>query len=757
MSERLSLVQLAQSAAHATGCRVGMFLTGIGDCFTVIASFGLDPANETVLNSPVLARVATARTGGVLILDVAASVRPDVAAWWLPLFGQQLVPRFIAAVRLMVPDAITCGLLIVADPKPRPGLSAAASYVLLTHAAQVTSLLELDALRRPSGRGEPPIPGASHQRAMERLRLLVSLVVNAHDAVLITDAGPIDHPGPSIVYANAAFTRTTGYEEAEILGLTPRLLQAPTTDRAALDRLRLALARWEPVEVELFNLRKDGSGFWVELSIAPVANERGWFTHWVSVQREISDRKNAEESVVRVRIAEAENMVLEKEIKERRRIQAQLTFAAFHDDLTKLSNRAFFMQALATALDRVVLDPSCRVAVLFLDLDRFKLINDSMGHQAGDLLLIEVAHRLRNCIRPQDTLGRIGGDEFAVLVETGDDTSEACELAERIIETMRRPIWLGRQEIFSSISVGLVQATAQYRSPEELMRDADIAMYRAKRNDPGSYMVFTGSMRSEAIDKLVLQTDLRNAVARGQFVLHYQPICSAENGAVLGLEALIRWQHPQRGLVAPGDFIGNAEEIGEIGRIGHWVLKQACTRMRRWHERLPALRLSVNVSGAELRYANFGAGVQKVLAETGFDPDLLQIEITEGVFLHQPDRIDAILGEIRALGVRVALDDFGTGYSSLGHLDRYTLNAIKIDQSFVMRMLTQPSTMAIIDAIITLGRALDVEIVAEGVETETQLAALRGAGCRFVQGYLFGRPMTEEAVEQMLEAKAAII
>ncbi len=733
-----------------------MVLTGVGERFTLVASFGLDPASETVLDSRFLARIAAGRTGTVLILDVAGE-QPDVEVWWRALAVRQPVPDFIAAVRVMPADQTRRGLLVVADPASRTGLSAATTYVLLTHAAQLTALLELDALHRPPADAGFRIAGPLDARALERLRLLESVVVNANDAVLITEAEPIDQPGPRIVYVNAAFTRTTGYDEADVLGLTPRLLQAPTTDRAALDRLRLALSRWEPVELELLNRRKDGSGFWVELSIAPVANEQGWFTHWVSVQREISDRKHAEESAIRARIVEAENIMLEKEIQERRRIQAQLSFAAFHDDLTRLSNRAFFMRALTTALDRVALDPAYQVGVLFLDLDRFKLVNDSLGHQAGDLLLVEVARRLRSCVQPEDTLGRIGGDEFVMLVETAHDSSRARRLAERIIETMRRPIWLGRQEIFCSISVGLVHATAQYRSPEELMRDADIAMYRAKRNNPGSYMVFTDSMRSEAVDKLALQTDLRHAIARNQFVLHYQPICNAETGAVLGLEALIRWQHPQRGLICPADFIGTAEEIGEIARIGHWVLTQACTRMRRWHARFPGLRLSVNVSGVELRDARYGAVVQAVLAETGLDPDLLQIETTEGVFLHQPGRIDGILGEIRALGVRVALDDFGTGYSSLGYLDRYTLDAIKIDGSFVMRMLTRHSTMAIIDAIITLGRALDVEIIAEGVENETQLAALRGAGCRLVQGYLFSAPLVEQQVERMLESKAALI
>lgn len=730
-----------------------MFLTRDGTGFTIDAAFGIGSVDTLSIDSDLLAGAVIPRMDGVpTVIDLLD--QPASSVSFSEMFGPGLpLLRFVIAVCVVVGHDRQGGLLIVADTVTRSCLSPAGRYVLLTNAAQITALLELVMLRqKTSSEQVAALVEQGRFQAMERLRLLESVVVNANDAVLITEAEPIDLPGPRIVYCNAAFTRTTGYEEKDVIGRTPRILQDPTTDRAALDRLHLALTRWEPIEIELYNRRKNGTGFWVELSIAPVANEKGWYTHWVSVQRDVSDRKYAEEGFVRARIAEAENAVLEEEIRARRHVEAQLSFAAFHDDLTGLSNRAFFMGVLATALDRIASSSSFRIALLFLDLDRFKLVNDSMGHRAGDLLLMEVAHRLRGCIRPQDTLARIGGDEFAVLVETTADPLDAIAITERINQAMRLPIWLGLQEIFPSCSVGVVQVTTDYQSSEDLMRDADIAMYRAKRHEAGSYVVFESSMRDDAVDALALQTDLRNATERGEFLLRYQPICDAQTGTVLGLEALVRWQHPQRGMVMPGKFITVAEETGLVREIGHWVLLNACLQMRAWHDRFPSinLRLSVNASGIELRDQGFVAGIRAVLEQTGFDPRLLQIEITESVFLLQPEHVDTILSEIRSLGVRVALDDFGTGYSSLGYLDRYTLDAIKIDRSFVLRMMTRPSTMAIVDAIITLGRALDLDIVAEGVETRLQLQALQEAGCKFVQGYLFGAPMTEHEVDLVL-------
>ena len=745
------LVRLVQSTAYSVECPAAAFFATRDGGFHAAVSFGIT-ASEVTAGSRILNQASRLRADDVMVVNDVTR-QPGYAPQDARLFGSDAPAiRFVAAVRVSDGGGATLGVLLVVDPLPHAGLSAAKLYVLRAHAAQLAALLELQTLRNASNLNQPR---SLDQAAMERLRLLESVVVNANDAVLITSAEPIDLPGPRIVYCNAAFTRTTGYSAEEMLGRTPRLLQGPGTSRTALDRLRRALSRWKPIEVELLNRRKDGTEFWVELSIVPVANEKGWFTHWVSVQRDISDRKAAEETATQALVAQAENLALEAEIEERKQVEARLLYTAFHDDLTKLRNRAFFMDRLAVALARTRTDPSFRIAVLFLDLDRFKLINDSLGHRAGDLLLMEVAQRLSACIRPQDTLARLGGDEFALLVEGLDITLTTAALGRRLVEAMRPSLWLGSQEVFPSCSVGVVEATAEHSLPEDMLRDADMAMYQAKRDDTGNFAVFASSMQLNSIAALELQTDLRNAVARGEFCLHYQPICNPVTAEIIGLEALIRWNHPVRGFVQPADFITSAEETGLIREIGRWVLLESCTQMRRWFDQFPSLsiRLSVNSSAEELRDDHFAVGVEETLAETGFDPRLLQLEITESIFLQHPTHVEKVLGDVRRLGVRIALDDFGTGYSSLSYLDRFRIDTIKIDQSFVVRMMERPTTMAIVETIVRLGQALDLDIVAEGVEQDAELRALVAIGCSSVQGYALGRPQPAEDITRLLSGQ----
>lgn len=743
------LLRIMRSAAYAAECPIAVFYVLSARGFELGASVGVDSHAVTDALSRVFEQAAHLDPDDLLMVN-DLSCQPGSAPGDAHLFGDDMpAVRFVSAARVVDGHGESLGVLVVADEVPHAGLSAAKTYVLRAHAAQIASLLELERLRGTSDRGSPK---STRQADMERLRLLESVVVNANDAVLITEAEPIDLPGPRIVYCNAAFTKTTGYTEAEILGLTPRLLQSEDTDRKALDKLRRALTRWRPVEVELLNRRKDGTKFWVELSIVPVANEKGWFTHWVSVQRDVSDRKASEEAAIRARIAEAENIALAAEIQERKRVEAQLLYSAFHDDLTKLRNRAFLMDRLKVAIERARHEPGFQCAVLFMDLDRFKLVNDSLGHRAGDLLLMEVAQRLRTCIRPQDTLARVGGDEFALLVEGLDGMDAVVGLAQRIIDTMRHPLWIGKQEVFSSCSVGVVRATHHHRQPEDLLRDADIAMYEAKRTNAGSYAIFAGSMHDSAVETLELRTDLQNAVARDEFFLDYQPVCDSVTGRIVSLEALIRWRHPVRGLIPPLAFIGMAEETGLIREIGRWVLREASTRMCIWRERFPGLNLTLNVntSGEELKDGQFTSGVRDTLSATGLDPKALQIEVTESIFLQSPELVGTILNGVRALGVRIALDDFGMGYSSLSYLDRYQMDTIKIDRSFVAGMLTRQRTMAIVETVVKLGHALDMDIVAEGVENEAQLHALRAKGCHLVQGYHLGRPLSVGNVEAAL-------
>lgn len=746
------LRQLTRSAAHAADCPMAVLYLGeAADKFEVSASFGLDGPVDTA-GARILTEALKFDSAGLLIVNDSNDERK-----LLPkdgrLFGAAHPGiRFVAALPIASGEGKTCGVLLVADTAPHAGLNGATTYVLRTHASQISFVLQLQAWREANGRKL-----TAERSKMERLRLLESVVINANDSVLITEAEPVELPGPRIVYCNAAFTRTTGYSEQEVLGRTPRLLQSERTDREALARLRAALAAWKPVEVELLNRRKDGTEFWVELSIAPVADERGWFTHWVSVQRDVTDRKQAEETTVRARLAEAANHALGAEIQERRRVEDQLLYAAFHDDLTKLRNRPFFMDRLIVSLNRLESDPDFRCAVLFIDLDRFKMVNDSLGHRAGDLLLMEVARRLESCLRRQDTLARIGGDEFAVLIEDSEGVTSAAATASRIIEAMRQPMWIGKQEVFSSCSIGVVQATAHYRSPEELLRDADIAMYEAKRHDKGSYAIFAGSMHDSAVEALKLQTDLQNALARNEFFLVYQPICSAATAEIVGVEALIRWRHPLRGIVSPIEFIAAAEQTGVIREIGRWVLQEACGQMRTWCDRIAGLklRLGVNVSGSQLQDPGFIADLQKALVAASLGAQDLQLEVTEAIFLRRPEHVEQVLSGIRALGVRVALDDFGTGYSSLSYLDRYEIDTIKIDQSFVASMMTRPRTLAIVQNIVNLAHALGLDIVAEGVEEKEQLQVLADMGCNSVQGYFLSRPMSVSQIDIALAEQFA--
>ncbi len=574
----------------------------------------------------------------------------------------------------------------------------------------------------------------------DRIRMLEAVLANVRDAVLITEAEPINPPGPRILHCNAAFTAMTGYTEAELRGRTPRILQPPGVDRAELDRLRLALGRHEAAEAELLNIRKDGTHYWVKISIFPVRDDGGACTHWVSIQHDATAR-HLEEGAAQAR--DAENRVLLAEVAERRRTEARLLHAAYHDSLTRLRNRAWFMNHLQDVLEQGRTGgPRC--AVLFLDLDGFKLVNDGLGHRAGDLLLMEVAARLQAGVRRSDVLARVGGDEFALLVVDPDPLDAAIQAAERILAALQPAFVLDRHVAFSSCSIGIAQAAASHREPEALLRDADVAMYAAKTRAPGSYAVFDAAMRMAAVEALALQTDLRHALARGEFHLDYQPVSDPGTRRLLRVEALLRWRHPTRGLVPPATFLPLAEEIGLIRDIGRWALHAACAQAAAWSSTHPGLDLhvSVNVSGVELRDPDFFAGLCAVLDATGLPARRLQLDITEGVFLQRPDLAGAVLSAVRAVGVQVALDDFGTGYSSLGHLDRFEVDAIKVDRSLVARMGEQRRAMAILDGIVRLGLAMNVDVVAEGVETEDQLHTLRVLGCTAVQGYLLGRPMS---------------
>jgi diguanylate cyclase (GGDEF)-like protein len=437
----------------------------------------------------------------------------------------------------------------------------------------------------------------------------------------------------------------------------------------------------------------------------------------------------------------------------------QLTRQAFQDSLTALPNRGLFMDRLAHALARTERRPQ-HVAVLFLDIDRFKVINDSLGHHVGDLVLQELAVRLAECVRPEDTIARLGGDEFAVLLEDLDDAEGATAVAERVAKGLEAPFVLEGREIVVTMSVGVALNTRRPISPEEMLRDADMAMYRAKGKGKNRYEVFDTDMAAPAIHRLGLELDLRSAVARDEFRLHYQPVVHLETRRVAEFEALVRWQHKDRGLLSPEAFIGLTEETGLIIPIGQWVLTEACCQARLWQEQRPSdppLTIGVNLSARQLQDPNLVSLVSRVLADSGLDPRSLKLEITESVVMQDAPATLATLHALRDLGIRLAIDDFGTGYSSLGYLKRFPIDTLKIDRSFVEGITSDPEDTAIVQAVISVAKSLGLSVTAEGIETEEQLLRLRELGCDRGQGFYFGQPLAADIVFESLDRHPAVV
>jgi diguanylate cyclase (GGDEF)-like protein/PAS domain S-box-containing protein len=434
-----------------------------------------------------------------------------------------------------------------------------------------------------------------------------------------------------------------------------------------------------------------------------------------------------------------------RDISERKALEDQLAHQAFHDPLTTLPNRALFLDRLQHAVARLTRDGR-HFAVLFVDLDRFKVINDSLGHSAGDRLLIEVSRRLHSCVRPGDTVARLGGDEFGLLLEGIDAPAEAQVVADRIGVMLQTPFSLEGREVFVTASIGLALTEAGDLQPESILRDADMAMYHAKSNGKARCEVFDKGMSERAVAQLELEIDLRGALARRDFTLYYQPIIDLASGRVVEMEALIRWVHPARGLLAPGDFISITEVTGLIVPVGNWVLIEACRQLREWQRVFPWLTVSVNVSARQLQEPNLYRDVAEALETSGLAPSSLKLEITESVLMADASAALAKLTALKELGVLVAIDDFGTGYSSFSYLKRFPVNTLKIDKSFVMALGDAPDDAAIVRAIITLATSLNLGVTAEGVETEVQLRALRALGCERSQGYYFARPLAADAV-----------
>ncbi len=441
------------------------------------------------------------------------------------------------------------------------------------------------------------------------------------------------------------------------------------------------------------------------------------------------------------------------DISARKRAEEQLLHDALYDALTQLPNRALFLDHLGLAMDQARRRKDSMFAVLFIDLDRFKNINDSLGHSVGDDLLVELARRLTHFLRPGDTVARLGGDEFAVLLNDVHGAGDATRVAERIQDLIREKMVIGGREVFTGGSIGVAFSSTAYKHPEEILRDADTAMYRAKAAGRGCYQVFDQTMHRSVVALLKLETELRRAVELKQFVMHYQPIVSLESGSIVGFEGLVRWNHPDRGLVNPERFIAVAEETGLIVPLGWWVLRQACWHAREWQQLMPAqppLYVSVNVSGKVIMQPDMFERVTRILDETGLPPTSLRLEITENVIMDHGDVALSKLAQFHDLGVQFSVDDFGTGYSSLSYLQRFAYDTLKIDRSFISGMESTGDASAIVQTIVALANMLRINVIAEGVETAVQFRRLREIGCSHAQGFWFSRPVDRAATQALL-------
>ncbi len=523
------------------------------------------------------------------------------------------------------------------------------------------------------------------------------------------------------------------------------------------------LLNWE------INLQpRGGKPFPASIRLSTLYDEKGKQIGWRWLLCDITERKQAQEMLHRaydeleIRVAErtAElvkaNQKLLTEITERKRAESQLLHLAFHDALTGLPNRVAFINRLRHAINYSKRHSDYLFAVLFIDLDRFKVINDSLGHHKGDQFLLAIATRLEVCVRSIDTAARLGGDEFTILLEGIQDVSDAIKVAERVEHELKLPFELDGQEIFTTASIGIaLSSTVNYEQPEDVLRDADTAMYRAKMLGRARYELFNSNMYANALAKLQLETDLRRAIERLELQVYYQPIVSLTDGFILGFEALLRWEHPERGLLSPSDFIPLAEETGLIFSIGKWVLHEACAQMQTWQASYPAnllKKITVNLSVKQFFQSDLIEQIREILQSTSLNADTLVLDITESVIVENGDRLSTTLSEIRELGIHLSIDDFGTGYSSLGRLYNFPISLLKIDRSFISSINTNSKNLEITEILVTLAHKLGVDVLAEGIETQEQLTLLRKLNCEYGQGHFFSVPLNSSKTEALIKA-----
>ncbi|HXW89160.1 MAG TPA: EAL domain-containing protein [Terriglobales bacterium] len=585
------------------------------------------------------------------------------------------------------------------------------------------------------------VPAAYRRLRIERVRLtakreeLFRLVAeNAADMIAL-----VDTKGRRL-YNNPAYRKILGYSPEE-LEQTSAFEQIHPDDRfKVMEAAREAREGAAERRLEYRMRHKNGTWCVLESTASAIRNPKGEVEELVIVNRDITERRRAEE---------------------------QLEHDAFHDPLTGFPKRNLFVDRLQHCWLRARRSPAYKYAVLFVDVDGFRVFNDSMGHVVGDQLIIEIGRRLSSCLRYDDTvtrpkgqwrmgdpvLSRLGGDEFTILLDGLRDPSDAMRVAERIQTAMGRPFEVGGRQVFTSASVGIALSTTPHERPEDLLRDADIAMRRAKSLGKSRCQLFDIEMHTRAVSRLKLESELRQALEQEQLRLHYQPIVRVESGQIVGFEALLRWQHPEQGLLVPDNFIEMAENTGLIVPMGRWVLESACRQIRAWQSRFPShppLSVSVNVSAKQFAHTSLVGDAEAAIHKAEIEPSSLQLEITESMAMADPDFTDRVLVQLKHLGVQIGIDDFGTGHSSLSRLRRFPVDVIKIDRSFVHNMNVDQVNRDIVNLIITLAQNLNLKAVAEGVESPTHVTHLKQLHCKLAQGFLFSPPVEAEKAERLL-------
>ena len=554
----------------------------------------------------------------------------------------------------------------------------------------------------------------------EQMRKLSGAVEQIADAVMITNSSGL------IEYINPAFEAMTGYSPHEVIGKTPRILKSGQHHLSFYENLWKTILSGRVFSDVIINQKKNGEYYYEEKTITPQKNRYGDIVHFISSGKDVSERIEAQE---------------------------RLHYLAHHDSLTGLPNRILLVDRLEQALARSRWH-NRQIAVLFIDLDRFKVINDTLGHSVGDILLKIMAKRLKISTREGDTIARLGGDEFAVVLNDVANINDIIPIADKIVASMSEPAIIDEQELFITVSIGIAQFPRDGTNSHDLLKKADIAMYRAKSQGKDRYQIYDDKDEQISMTRLSMETRLRRALDREEFYLNYQPQINIKTGEVIGNEALLRWNNPDMQIVSPAQFIPILEETGMIAAIGDWVLHTACRQEKKWQQQgLPHHRISVNLSIRQLQRPGLVQRIESILAETGLEPCYLDLELTEGLLIEKINATAKILHELNEMGVRLSIDDFGTGYSSMNYLKRLPFNTLKIDRSFVRDITFNPDDAAIASAIISLGHTLGMQVIAEGVETFEQLRYLHNNGCDAFQGYFYSPPLTHDALELLIKQR----